>query len=66
MSTSLEKLDNSLFQPLAIEESAMVLGGAATAIGLAPAGRFTYIGMTNIGGNLERDHEWDEDIIVAL
>lgn len=50
MIATLESLDAELFQPLVDEEASMLLGG----------GSFTFVGFTNMSGQIERDHEWDE------
>jgi len=46
MSTSLETINNSLFQPLCADEAAMVLGGAATVHTFVDNGNgtVTYVG----------------------
>ena len=46
MSTSLETISNSLFQPLNAEEAAMVLGGAALPLTFKDNGdgTYTYLG----------------------
>ncbi len=51
MNTSLEKLDQELFQPLDATESNMVLGGARG---------FTHVGATDIGGEVVNDWVIDE------
>jgi len=55
MNTSLEKLDKDLFQPLEATESNMVLGGQKA---------FTFIGLTNYGGQVYNDYEVDDVIYV--
>lgn len=51
MTNSLEKIDSTLFQPLAVEQAAMVVGGAASG--------FTFKGLTELNGKIYNDYGVD-------